>query len=69
MLIVVLPGKAILGLANGIAVRKQQGIQPTEDELKSNVFTYSQAYYCLQPNGNNTISTQVLFGNSWFYDS
>jgi hypothetical protein len=56
-LIVVLPGKAILGLANGIAVQKQQGIQPTDDELKSTVFTYSQAYYCLQQESNNTIST------------
>ncbi|MCK5559463.1 MAG: hypothetical protein KAJ51_02675, partial [Thermoplasmata archaeon] len=69
MLIVVLPGKAILGLTNGIAVHKIQSIQPTEDELKSNVFTYSQAYYCLQPKGNNTISTQVLFGTSWLFDS
>lgn len=69
MLIVILPGKAILGLANGIAVQKQQDIQPTDDELKSTVFTYSQAYYCLQQESNNTISTHVLFGTSWLFDS
>jgi hypothetical protein len=69
VLIVVLPGKAMIDLASGIIVDKGENDKSSsnEDQEKSNTFTYTQAYYCLQPKTNDTISTQVLLGANWLY--